>query len=161
MQGLGRLKFDQKGVIPVTIQDAADGQVLMMGHMTKEALTKTIESGNVYLWSRRKEKIWKKGDRSGNVQNIQQIFTDCDGDSLLIVVEQIGHACHEGFHSCFHRQLQIGNRWEVTAPRIADPVKRKKAKKLVRRSPGSSRQSSSSNHSERSNNSNHSSRTHQ
>ena len=121
MQGFDDLKFSRHGAIRAIIQDANNGEVLGTGYMNKEALRRTVESGKTHLWSRSRDKVWMKGKHSGHTQTVRAIFADCDGDVLLLKVEQDGAACRQGYRSCFHRQLQIGNRWEVVAERIAEP----------------------------------------
>jgi len=95
------LKFDEKGLIPVIVQDAIDNEVLMMAYANQEAYDKMIETGKVHFWSRSRQKLWMKGETSGNVQDIVSIQTDCDSDSLLVRVRQRGVACHLGRPSCF------------------------------------------------------------
>src|SRR5580704_6379883 len=101
---LSNLKFDSGGLVPAIIQDAVSGQVLMMAWMNRESLEKTIQSGKTDFFSRSRNKLWLKGETSGHVQHVKSIATDCDGDVLLIAVEQIGAACHEGYQSCFFRE---------------------------------------------------------
>lgn len=99
------LKFDEKGLIPAIVQDAKSGKVLMMAYMNKEALLKTLETGKTWFYSRSRQKLWNKGETSGNYQLVKGIYLDCDNDCLLIQVEQQGVACHTGFFSCFHRSI--------------------------------------------------------
>lgn len=99
------LKFDDKGLIPVIAQDYSTNEVLMMAYMNKEALEKSLESGKVHYFSRSRNKLWQKGETSGHCQYIKSISTDCDGDTLLIKVEQVGGACHTGHYSCFYREI--------------------------------------------------------
>lgn len=95
-----------KGLIPAIIQEEKTGEVLMLGYMHKEALQKTIKKGFVFLWSRSRQKLWLKGEGSGNKLKVKNIFTDCDGDALLIQVKLIGKACcHAGKKSCFNKRL--------------------------------------------------------
>jgi len=95
------LKFDEKGLIPVIVQDAINSEVLMMAYANQEAYDKMIETGKVHFWSRSRQKLWMKGETSGNVQDIVSIQTDCDSDALLIRVHQHGVACHLNRPSCF------------------------------------------------------------
>lgn len=95
----------KKGLLPVIIQEAKTKDVLMLGYMNREAFEKTMETGFVYFWSRERNKLWKKGEESGNLQKVKGIRVDCDRDSILIEVEQIGAACHRGYKSCFYRKL--------------------------------------------------------
>jgi phosphoribosyl-AMP cyclohydrolase len=98
-----KLKFDANGLIPAIIQEQATGRVLMMAWMNRASLEKTIESGKTHFWSRSRQKFWMKGETSGYTQTVKDIAFDCDGDTLLIQVEQVGAACHEGYKSCFFR----------------------------------------------------------
>ncbi len=100
------LKFDAAGLIPAVVQDAANGQVLMMAYMNQEAVERTLKSGRVTFWSRSRQKYWVKGETSGNIQVVKELFVDCDQDCLLITVEQTGAACHEGYRSCFYRRIR-------------------------------------------------------
>jgi phosphoribosyl-AMP cyclohydrolase len=99
------LKFNADGLIPAIIQDQSTGRVLMMAWMNRESLEKTITSGRTCFWSRSRNKFWVKGETSGHIQTVKNIAFDCDGDTLLIQVEQVGPACHEGFRSCFFRSI--------------------------------------------------------
>lgn len=101
-----KLKFTSDGLIPAIIQDATNGRVLMMAWMNRDSLQKTIETGKTWFWSRSRNKYWMKGESSGHTQNVKDIAFDCDGDTLLIQVEQIGAACHEGYRSCFFRSIE-------------------------------------------------------
>jgi phosphoribosyl-AMP cyclohydrolase len=100
------LKFDANGLIPAIVQEQRTGRVLMMAWMNRASLEKTIESGRTCFWSRSRQKFWIKGETSGHVQAVKDIAFDCDGDTLLIQVEQVGAACHEGYHSCFFRSVE-------------------------------------------------------
>src|SRR5439155_14279597 len=100
-----KLKFNNDGLIPAIIQEQSDGRVLMMGWMNRESLEKTVASGKTVFWSRSRQKFWMKGETSGHVQIVKDIAFDCDGDVLLIQVEQTGAACHEGYRSCFFRSV--------------------------------------------------------
>lgn len=102
---LKNLKFDRQGLIPTIIQDYRSGQVLMLAYMNKESLRRTIKLGKTCFWSRSRKKYWVKGETSRNYQFIKSIAYDCDRDSLLIKVRQIGVACHTGNKSCFYRRL--------------------------------------------------------
>lgn len=107
-QLLKEIKFDEKGLIPVIVQDYKSGEVLMMAYMNREALEKSLETGRMHYWSRSRGKLWLKGETSGHYQSIQSISMDCDGDTLLAKVEQKGAACHTGHYSCFYREVQEG-----------------------------------------------------
>ena len=104
---LTQLKFNQAGLIPAIVQDAATGQVLMMAWMNRESLQQTVQSGQTWFWSRSRQALWHKGATSGNVQHVLEIRYDCDGDTLLIRVDPAGPACHTGETSCFYRVLEI------------------------------------------------------
>ena len=100
-----QIKFDEKGLVPAIVQDSSSGQVLMMAYMNEESLAKTIESGYTWFFSRSRQKLWMKGETSGNTQQVEQILYDCDEDTLLVKVKQKGAACHTGNYSCFYRSL--------------------------------------------------------
>ncbi|MDX1662342.1 MAG: phosphoribosyl-AMP cyclohydrolase [Candidatus Promineifilaceae bacterium] len=101
----GTLKFDDRGLIPAVVQDAASRDVLMVAWMNRLALQRTQESGETHFWSRSREELWHKGATSGNRQRVREIRVDCDGDTLLVLVEPHGPACHTGERSCFYRSL--------------------------------------------------------
>jgi phosphoribosyl-AMP cyclohydrolase len=100
-----QLKYNPDGLIPAIIQERATGRVLMMAWMNRASLETTIATGKTHFWSRSRQKFWMKGETSGHTQTVKEISFDCDGDTLLIQVEQIGAACHEGFKSCFFRSV--------------------------------------------------------
>lgn len=100
------LKFSKDGLIPAIVQDHKNGDVLMLAYMNRESLRKTLESGETWFWSRSRQELWHKGETSGNVQKVKEIRYDCDADALLVLVEQIGVACHTGERSCFYRTLE-------------------------------------------------------
>lgn len=101
------LKYDDKGLIPAIVQDAASNEVLMMAYMNKASLEKTIATGFTHFWSRSRQKYWKKGESSGHVQEVKKILFDCDRDTLLIKVIQKGPgACHTGHRSCFFTDIE-------------------------------------------------------
>ena len=100
------MKFDDKGLIPVIIQDAKTGEVLMLGYMNKESLKRTVASGDVWFYSRSRKELWHKGETSGNFLRLESITKDCDGDSLLIKAEPTGPVCHTGNQTCFFQQLE-------------------------------------------------------
>ena len=104
---LTELKFNQAGLIPAIVQDAATGRVLMMAWMNRESLQQTLQSGQTWFWSRSRQALWHKGATSGNVQHVLDIRYDCDGDTLLIRVDPAGPACHTGETSCFYRALEV------------------------------------------------------
>ncbi len=105
MNFFDQLKFDANGLIPAIIQEQSTGRVLMMAWMNQESLRKTVETGKTWFWSRSRKQFWMKGESSGHIQRVKDIAFDCDGDTLLIQVEQTGAACHEGYRSCFFRSV--------------------------------------------------------
>jgi phosphoribosyl-AMP cyclohydrolase len=117
------IKFDGNGLIPAIIQDHQTGQVLMMAWMNRTALQKTIETGKTHFFSRSRNKLWLKGESSGHVQHVKSIRTDCDADVLLIGVEQVGAACHEGYYTCFFRERDAAGRLQTIGERVFDPGK--------------------------------------
>jgi phosphoribosyl-AMP cyclohydrolase len=109
------------GIIPCIFQDYKTSKVLMLGYMNKEAYEKTLETGNVYYFSRSKNRLWMKGETSGHIQKVKEIFIDCDNDTLLIKgIQEGGAACHEGYNSCFYRKLE-GNKFTVIDAKVFDP----------------------------------------
>lgn len=102
---LGSLKFDKQGLIPAIIQDYRTGEVLMLAYLNKESLRRTLRLGKTCFWSRSRKFYWIKGETSGNCQFIKSIAYDCDLDTLLIKVRQVGVACHTGNRSCFYRKI--------------------------------------------------------
>jgi len=110
------------GLLPAIIQDAATGDVLMLGFMNAEAYAATQASGQVTFFSRSRNKLWRKGEQSGHVLRVREILVDCDVDSLLIRVDAVGPGvCHEGYRSCFFRQISAGGESAVVAERVFDP----------------------------------------
>jgi len=105
-----QIKFNEVGLVPAIAQDAESGRVLMMAWMNEEAVRQTIETGFAHYYSRSRKKQWKKGESSGHVRKVVDIYLDCDGDTLLLKVEQTGPACHTNRKSCFYRQRQ-GKEW--------------------------------------------------
>ncbi len=99
------LTFDERGLIPVIVQDWLTGEVLMQAYMNQESLARTIQTGRTWFWSRSRRKLWNKGETSGHFQFVKSIRYDCDLDTLLVLAEQRGFACHTGEHTCFHRSL--------------------------------------------------------
>jgi phosphoribosyl-AMP cyclohydrolase len=121
---LDQLKWDEKGLIPAIVQDDKTGQVLVLFWMNREALEKTIATGKVHTYSRSRGRLALKGETSGHFQLVKSVRTDCDEDVVLIRVEQIGAACHEGYYSCFYREYQAGNAdWKIDGTRVFDPEK--------------------------------------
>jgi len=114
--------FNEAGLVPVITQDAKSGQVLMFAWMDKAALEETIESRMAVYFSRSRQKLWRKGEESGHVQRLCELRLDCDGDVLLMSVEQIGGiACHTGRAHCFFRRLEDNGTWQITESVLRDP----------------------------------------
>ena len=101
------LKFDDNGLIPAIVQDAGSGEVLMLAYMNQEAFRRSCETGRTWFWSRSRRELWCKGETSGNRQYVQEMFYDCDADTLLVKVIQLGPACHTGERSCFFRSIEV------------------------------------------------------
>ncbi len=118
----GVIDFDKLGgVVPVIAQDHEDGAVLMLAYMNREALAETVRTGRVCYFSRSRNRLWRKGEESGNVQELRGLYVDCDADAILVKVRQIGGAaCHDGYRSCFFRQV-AGDELQVIAERVFDP----------------------------------------
>lgn len=118
---LSKINWSEDGLIPVITQEADSGKILMVAWMNREALKLTVEKHEAVYWSRSRKKLWHKGEESGHIQKIKDIYLDCDEDVLLISVEQMGGiACHTGRHSCFFQKLE-DNEWITVAPVIKDP----------------------------------------
>ena len=103
-----RLKRDADGLVAAVVQQHGSGEVLMVGWMDDEALHRTLTSGRTTFWSRSRQEYWRKGDTSGHVQHVRQVRLDCDGDAVLVVVDQVGPACHTGTRSCFDADVLLG-----------------------------------------------------
>lgn len=116
------IDFDKSGgLVPAIAQDAATGEVLMLAWMNREAFEETVRTGRAVYFSRSRNRLWRKGEESGNVQEVKEIAIDCDADTILLKVHQIGGAaCHEGYKSCFFRRL-ADDRLEVVGERVFDP----------------------------------------
>lgn len=116
------LDFDKSGgLIPAIAQDADSGAVLMLAWMNREAFEETVRTGRAVYFSRSRNKLWRKGEESGHVQEVHGVFVDCDADTILLKVHQIGGAaCHEGYQSCFFRKLNDG-KLQVIADKVFDP----------------------------------------
>lgn len=122
MSFLDQLKWNGEGLIPAIIQDRGTGRVLMMAWMNRASLEKTLETRRTFFWSRSRQKFWMKGESSGHVQVVKDVAFDCDGDTLLIQVEQTGAACHEGYRSCFFRRVgSVDDEGQVAEPRLESP----------------------------------------
>ena len=117
-----QLKFNADGLIPAIVQEQATGRVLMMAWMNRASLEQTMATGKTHFWSRSRQKFWMKGESSGHVQQVKDVAVDCDGDTLLIQVEQLGAACHEGYKSCFFRSVdKAGAHFNIMEPQIRKP----------------------------------------
>ncbi len=116
------LKYDSDGLIPVVAQDHKDGTVLMVAYMNKESLDLTLETGRATYWSRSRKKLWKKGEDSGNFQVVKALTIDCDLDTIVLKIDQIGGAaCHTGHRSCFYRERD-GQNWKTVGQPLFDPA---------------------------------------
>jgi phosphoribosyl-AMP cyclohydrolase len=114
------LKWNEDGLIPAIVQDAENGDVLMLAWMDEPSLRTTIATGQTHFFSRSRRTHWHKGETSGHVQHVQEIMLDCDGDVLLIKARQIGGACHEGYRSCFFRRVSKAGKLDVISERLFD-----------------------------------------
>jgi phosphoribosyl-AMP cyclohydrolase len=118
---LDAVRFDAAGLVTAVVQEAGSGRVLMVAWMNREALAETVRSGRATYWSRSRGRLWRKGESSGHDQSVREIRLDCDGDTVLLTVEQAGGiACHTGRHSCFFSRLDDG-RWLAVDPVLRDP----------------------------------------
>ena len=117
-QWLEEIKWTSDGLVPAIAQEATSGRVLMVAWMNREALLETVKTGRGVYWSRSRAKLWRKGEESGNAQEISEIRLDCDNDVILLQINQVGGiACHTGRHSCFYRRLE-SDRWVDVDPEI-------------------------------------------
>ena len=127
MDWLDHVRWDRDGLVPVIAQEASSGDVLMFAWMNREALARTAELGEAVYWSRSRNRLWHKGEASGNVQKVKELRLDCDNDVVLLKVEQTGAgsgeptiACHTGRHSCFFQRYENGA-WQTVDPVLKDP----------------------------------------
>jgi phosphoribosyl-AMP cyclohydrolase len=121
---LDKLKYDSAGLVPIVVQDFANGEILMLAWANREALEKTIETGKVHTYSRSRGRLALKGESSGHFQLVKEILTDCDRDAVIVKAEQIVAACHEGYRSCFFRKYEAGaSDWKIIASPAFDPKK--------------------------------------
>ena len=122
---LNKVKWDDQGLVPVIAQEASSNDVLMFAWMSRDALTKTVETGEAVYWSRSRKKLWHKGEDSGHIQKVLDIRLDCDEDVVLLKVEQVGGiACHTGRHSCFFQKFEGTSgdgEWVTVEPVVKDP----------------------------------------
>ena len=101
------VRFDERGLVPCVVQQQGTGEVLMMAWMNAESLALTVSTGTTWFWSRSRQELWNKGATSGNVQLVKRLLFDCDADTLLVIVDSAGPACHTGHRSCFYREVQL------------------------------------------------------
>lgn len=111
-----RLRYDDRGLIPAIAQDGTSGEVLMMAWMNRASIEATLAEGRVVYWSRSRAELWRKGDTSGHVQHLTEMRVDCDRDCLLLIVDQVGPACHTNRRSCFYTAVRDGEEVEIMAP---------------------------------------------
>ncbi len=118
------VKFDDKGLVPAVVQDADDGVLLMVAYMNREALLETLKTGRGVFFSRSRNKLWRKGEESGNVQQVKSVALDCDKDCVLLRVKQVGGAaCHTGRRSCFFHHVEADGGLAVRGEQLFDPDK--------------------------------------
>jgi phosphoribosyl-AMP cyclohydrolase len=123
---LSQVHFDEQGLIPAIAQDAHTGAILMVAWMNRDALAETVATNRAVYWSRSRQRLWRKGEESGHTQNLKEIRLDCDGDVILLRVEQLGGiACHTGRESCFYQRLDTDEQgrtyWKTVDPVLKDP----------------------------------------
>ena len=116
-----QVKFNESGLVPAIVKDAESGQVLMMAWMDLDGLQKTIQTGETWFYSRSRKMSWHKGGTSGHIQKVKSIRIDCDGDTLLILASQAGGACHNGYYSCFYRELTTEEGWKTIENPVFEP----------------------------------------
>ena len=122
MSWLDEVPWNEHGLVAAIAQDAANGKVLTLAWMNRDALAETARTGQAVYWSRSRNKLWRKGEESGHVQKVRELRLDCDADAILLQVEQVGDiACHTGHQRCFFRKLDNG-RWVETDPVLKDPA---------------------------------------
>ncbi|MCX5716565.1 MAG: phosphoribosyl-AMP cyclohydrolase [Candidatus Omnitrophica bacterium] len=118
---LDKIKFDDKGLIPAIIQDAKSGRALTLCYMNKDALEKTLKEGKIYVFRRSKGKLMLKGETSGHIQVVKELFIDCEGNSLLFKIEQKVAACHAGYFSCYYRRVTKNGELEIAEKLVFNP----------------------------------------
>ena len=119
---LAVVQFDSQGLVPAIAQQHDTGEVLMMAWMDRDAVAETLRTGRACYWSRSRRAPWRKGDTSGHIQTVTDVRVDCDGDTLLVLVDQVGAACHTGRHNCFFRAIRNGSLEEI-APVVVEMEK--------------------------------------
>ena len=118
---LDGLKFDAHGLMPAVVVDAETNEVLMVAYMNKDSLADTVKTGKTHFWSRSRQQYWMKGESSGNTQEVQDIYIDCDVDTIVVKVKPNGAACHKGYRSCFYRKLNDAGEFEVIDTPMFNP----------------------------------------
>ena len=118
-----QLKFNKDGLIPAVAQDVDSGEVVMVAYMNEESLIKTLKEKKACYYSRSRQKLWTKGEQSGNIQEVKQMMIDCDADTILLKIKQHGGACHEGYFSCFFRKVNDNGEIEIVREKIFDEKK--------------------------------------
>ena len=117
------IRFDERGLVPVVVQEATTGAVLLLAYMNAEALEATLRTGRAHFWSRSRGRLWRKGERSGREQIVEALYVNCEQNSLLLRVhQQGGAACHTGYPTCYYRQLASDGSWQVVEERVFDPA---------------------------------------
>ena len=117
---LKQVKWDEKGLVAAIAQEEKTGEILMLAWLNEEALRETLATGRVCYFSRSRQKLWRKGEESGQIQKLKSLRIDCDGDAVLLLVEQTGVACHTGHRSCFYREVQKGELVEIAAVEVSE-----------------------------------------
>lgn len=117
---LDAVRFDADGLVPAIAQQIDTGEVLMVAWMNRDAIAETLATGRVCYWSRSRKRLWRKGETSGQTQKLAALRVDCDGDTLLLLVEQSGVACHTGRRSCFYREWKDGDLVTIAAPEVSE-----------------------------------------
>ena len=130
MRFINKLKFDKDGLVPAIIQDHQTNEILMLGYMNEYTLIQTFLTSEVHFWSRSRKKVWLKGENSGHMQNVKEIWVDCDADTILIKVTQKGGACHKGYKSCFFRRVTKEGKLEIKSKKIFSPEEVYKKRKI-------------------------------
>jgi phosphoribosyl-AMP cyclohydrolase len=117
------IRFDERGLVPVVVQEATTGAVLLLAYMNAEALAATLRTGRAHFWSRSRGRLWRKGERSGRAQVVEALYINCEQNSLLLRVhQQGGAACHTGHRTCYYRKLAPDGSWQVVEERVFDPA---------------------------------------
>ncbi len=119
-QFVDSLKYDSDGLVPAVVVDDNNGDVLMVAYMNRDAVEKTLTSGRACFWSRSRQTFWIKGETSGNIQKVKSVFVDCDKDCFVVRVEQVGAACHEGYRSCFFRQVDENGEETIIGEKLTE-----------------------------------------